>query len=545
MNFAFTIKGKGDSMKRLAFVLFMVLFASAGFAQSWHVITVASTDSVGHYTSLELDSVGRPHISHSRQGGNYNLQYTYWDGNTWQTEVVDSPHVVEESTCLILDGSDDPHIGYPTLTLCYAYKNGSNWVIQDDVFYNPIMCSSSSFMDIDSSGNPHLAFRDRVTGDDIYYTSWNGSTWQQELISQGDDHVSLELDALDNPRIAHGFFNGLYYLYHDGSAWHKQTVSSNPSLDVDLELDSSGYPHIAYRKGGYGGTELKYARWNGSGWQVEVVDSGGYLGEYCSLALDSSDNPHISYYDEDNGDLKYAHWDGSAWQTEIVDSGGNVGKWTSIEVGSSDNPRISYLDVTNGDLKYAWYGDSSGVESVSLSAKPTDEGLFLSWFVTGDEPATVSVLRGLTQNDTLTQNGSVNISGVLSSSATSWLDVSVEAGVEYAYYLEVTELDGTVSRFGPSEVIVPGMVRELALSDPYPNPADESLTIHYELIQNATVKLHIYDVAGRLVETLVSGEQTAGRHSVSWDSSTSATGVYLLRLEANGEAITKRAVISR
>jgi len=76
-------------------------------------------------------------------------------------------------------------------------------------------------------------------------------------------------------------------------------------------------------------------------------------------------------------------------------------------------------------------------------------------------------------------------------------------------------------------------------------PASSALTISYELTQNGSVELSVYDLSGRLVETLVSGEQTAGRHSVSWDSSDSATDVYLLRLEANGEAITKRAVISR
>jgi len=133
----------------------------------------------------------------------------------------------------------------------------------------------------------------------------------------------------------------------------------------------------------------------------------------------------------------------------------------------------------------------------------------------------------------------------LSGSATSWLDVSTEAGMEYAYWLEVTELDGTVSRFGPSEVVVQGMVSELTLSDPYPNPASSALTVSYELATEGEVNLSVYDISGRLVETLVSGEQTAGRHSVSWDSSAEATGVYLLRLEAASEAITKRAVISR
>ena len=167
--------------------------------------------------------------------------------------------------------------------------------------------------------------------------------------------------------------------------------------------------------------------------------------------------------------------------------------------------------------------------------------MLLSWSIVGDESATVSVLRGLTQNGSVSQNDTVDLSGELSGSATSWLDASAEAGMEYTYW----QLDGIVSRFGPSEVVVPGAVSELSLSDPYPNPADESLTIHYELTQNGSVELNIYDLSGRLVEALVSGEQTTGRHSVNWDSSTAATGVYLLRLEADGEAITKRAVISR
>ena len=117
--------------------------------------------------------------------------------------------------------------------------------------------------------------------------------------------------------------------------------------------------------------------------------------------------------------------------------------------------------------------------------------------------------------------------------------------MEYAYWLEITELDGTVSRFGPSDIVVPCEVSELTLNDPYPNPASSALTVSYELATDGAVELSVYDLSGRLVETLVSGEQTAGRHSVSWDSSTSATGVYLLRLETDGEAITKRAVISR
>jgi hypothetical protein len=52
---------------------------------------------------------------------------------------------------------------------------------------------------------------------------------------------------------------------------------------------------------------------------ISTVDSAGDAGKYNSLVLDSSGNPHISYHDESNSDLKYAHYNGSSWEIETVD----------------------------------------------------------------------------------------------------------------------------------------------------------------------------------------------------------------------------------
>lgn len=73
-----------------------------------------------------------------------------------------------------------------------------------------------------------------------------------------------------------------------------------------------------------------------------------------SLALDSSGNPHIGYYNKTEGDLKYAVKSGGTWSFETVDSAGDVGGYSSLALDSFDNPSISYYDATNGDLKYAF-----------------------------------------------------------------------------------------------------------------------------------------------------------------------------------------------
>ena len=96
-----------------------------------------------------------------------------------------------------------------------------------------------------------------------------------------------------------------------------------------------------------------YAYHNGSSWSVQKVDASGPVGFNPSLTVDSSNNPHISYYSYSKTSLKYAYWTGSQWIVQTVDEAGDVGLYSSIKILSSGLPVIAYYDATNGDLKYA------------------------------------------------------------------------------------------------------------------------------------------------------------------------------------------------
>ena len=87
--------------------------------------------------------------------------------------------------------------------------------------------------------------------------------------------------------------------------------------------------------------------------------------------------------------------------------------------------------------------------------------------------------------------------------------------------------------------------RAFTLRQSYPNPAAGLVRIDFALAEAATVELAVYDLAGRRVATLVDGERAAGRHSVGWDASDCAPGVYLYRLESDTESVTRRLVITR
>ncbi|UCC80244.1 MAG: T9SS type A sorting domain-containing protein [Candidatus Zixiibacteriota bacterium] len=76
----------------------------------------------------------------------------------------------------------------------------------------------------------------------------------------------------------------------------------------------------------------------------------------------------------------------------------------------------------------------------------------------------------------------------------------------------------------------------------YPNPFNSSTTIQYGLPETGRVRIDIYDLLGRKVETLVDEEKQAGRHNAAWDAPEYSSGVYFYRIEAGDFAETKRMV---
>ena len=138
---------------------------------------------------------------------------------------------------------------------------------------------------------------------------------------------------------------------------------------TSIALDSSGQPQISY----YDATnhKLRYAYKDGTSWVSKSVEpgSGNDIGKHSSLALGPSDKPCISYYDDTDDNLRYAYKDATGWHAEIVDADNDVGQYSSLAIDASGKPHISYYDATNHNLRYA-YKDGGGWHSGSV--EPTD-----------------------------------------------------------------------------------------------------------------------------------------------------------------------------
>lgn len=83
----------------------------------------------------------------------------------------------------------------------------------------------------------------------------------------------------------------------------------------------------------------------------------------------------------------------------------------------------------------------------------------------------------------------------------------------------------------------------VALLQNAPNPFNPRTVITFELTESSPVELSVYDLAGHKVATLAKGVYQAGRHTVGWQANDLASGVYLYRLQAEGEVVGRTMLL--
>jgi len=381
----------------------MHISLECSFAQdAWTIQALDSTGDVGEHSSIAVDSSGSVHIAY-RDSDHYRVKYATNSSGTWVVETPPEAHANSEGEyiSIALDTSKGVHIshsgggsGYPACIpgyLFYTRKIEDSWLASE-----PFSAGTDKYTSIavDTSDNVHISYRssscvgDMSTftcscSDDVAYANNRSDSWQREYLNATGwpyklADTPMTLDSNDNVHI--GFWERVYSdgvwgykLKHATNAsgtWEYTVIDTQmdvgwwSSFGTSIAIDSHDGVHFSYYDAD--SFDLKYATNESGSWTVETVDSTGKVGAYSSVAIGSGDTLHISYYDETNGNLKYATNKSGSWTTETVDSIDDVGKYTSIGIDSQDTVHISYYDVTNADLKYAsGTGSATGTESDS------------------------------------------------------------------------------------------------------------------------------------------------------------------------------------
>jgi hypothetical protein len=117
-------------------------------------------------------------------------------------------------------------------------------------------------------------------------------------------------------------------------------------------------------------------------------------------------------------------------------------------------------------------------------------------------------------------------------STIAWVDFNDDAGIV-----------SDVARTGE-------LPRQAVLHPNFPNPFNPSTSIRYAIARESFVRLAVFDVLGRRVKILVAGVSGAGEYRVAWDGKDESgidldSGIYLVRLEADGAVQTHKMVLLR
>lgn len=77
----------------------------------------------------------------------------------------------------------------------------------------------------------------------------------------------------------------------------------------------------------------------------------------------------------------------------------------------------------------------------------------------------------------------------------------------------------------------------------YPNPFNPSTKIKFQIPKSGNIKIIIFDVLGKEVETLIDQQLQPGVYEVEWDASGSAGGQYFYRLESESFVETRKMIV--
>ena len=215
------------------------------------------------------------------------------------------------------------------------------------------------------------------------------------------------------------------------------------------------------------------------------------------------------------------------------------------------------LPITNAGSLAPGGPDSTGVFTLANAYTQANEGTLAIEFgggapgegydrlaVTGD--ATLSGTLRLVRLEGYTPMAGETYTLLTASSVTGAFDAIEEPdGVEFDVSYTATEVVAEVTAVTVANEDAPGpeLPRAFALHAAYPNPFATRTTLRYDVLEAGRAQLAVYDVLGREVVVLVDGPVPTGAHEAVFEASGLASGLYLVRLSAEG-GFSKSKVIT-
>jgi len=349
-------------------------------------------------------------------------------------------------------------------------------------------------------------------GADTRLTNNNASSYRPSLSVSGQNVHVVWYDNRDGN-------NEIYYKRstNGGTNWGADTRLTNdsnysgcPSISV-----STSYIHVVWYDNRDGYYQIYYKRSTDGGvtWEQDVRLTNIYaVSDFPSVSV-SGAAVHVVWVDTRTGfyDIFYKRSTdgGVTWEQDTP---------LTNDPGGSYSPVVA---VSGQIVHVVWYDTRDGNNEIYYK-RSLDEGI--SW----------------EQDTRLTNNGagSNEPSIAISDSVVHVVWYDFRDGNPEIYY----KRNPTGSLVGITNINLQ-IPKEYSLLQNYPNPFNPSTNIKFNIAKSGKVKIIVYDVMGREVQTLVNETLIPGTYELIFNGSSLNSGVYFYKLVTDIYSETKRMVL--
>jgi len=134
-------------------------------------------------------------------------------------------------------------------------------------------------------------------------------------------------------------------------------------------------------------------------------------------------------------------------------------------------------------------------------------------------------------------------------SQTYYLNIDLRDGTKAQYVIyDIQKIDfNGITNIGDAKKIE-HIINAFKLLQNYPNPFNPSTTIEYQIPKAGIVKVMVYDLRGRLINTLVNKFQQDGIHKVKWDGVNKsgrkvASGFYIYSIKFGNKRSSQKMIL--
>jgi photosystem II stability/assembly factor-like uncharacterized protein len=377
-----------------------------------------------------------------------------------------------------------------------------------------------------------LAISQWTAQESVFKTTDGGSTWfHQPLGVQGSEPPALSSHMLDSLKGWISCVGGIFNTTDGGSTWQKDSLAVAYTGNINAIRMLNTTTGLAATSNG-----RVYRTTNGGTlWDTVSVPAG----LPALYSIEQLNETTVAIFG-DNGVYLYSTDSGSIWAKQ--NTGGTGGLCSFHRYDPVTQTTILYTAGIMGNVMKTSLSVLP-VELASFSASISDRDVVLEW-----STATELNNRGFEIQRKRDENKWETLSFVNGKGTSTkiseyrYVDKDLFGGT-YSYRIKQIDFDGTIWYSHSVEIEI-GVPLTFGLSQNFPNPFNPTTVIRYELPVSGMVSLKVYNAMGEEVTTLVNSTKEAGSHSITFDASKLASGIYIYKLKSgNFSSVKKMSLI--